>query len=85
MKEKSLPRELWIIILEIKWWTARKKRIEEKLRFPKLLSYNETFRLEVYGVWCHRWGYWGGSRNETGRWMTFKQLECKDPWQAHYS
>jgi hypothetical protein len=30
-----LPRELWIIILEIKWWTARKNRLVEILRFPK--------------------------------------------------
>lgn len=30
-----LPRELWIYILEIKWWTARKNRLVKILRFPR--------------------------------------------------
>jgi hypothetical protein len=30
----SLPIELWIYILEIKWWTARVNRLEKALEFP---------------------------------------------------
>jgi hypothetical protein len=33
-----LPREIWIIILKIKWWTARVDRLEKILKFPKRIS-----------------------------------------------
>lgn len=37
----GLPRELWVIILKIKWWKARVNRLEKILKFPKLIILNE--------------------------------------------
>ena len=44
----SLPRELWIIILEIKWWTARKERLEKVLKFPKSSHWCDYIIFALY-------------------------------------
>jgi len=52
---EPLPRELWMMILKIKWWNARKERILKILKFPEFCSvnkrYGRVFGLDFYHEW----------------------------------
>jgi len=50
----KLPRELWEEILKIKTWRAKRKRLEDILKFPKAVYEDEvsTFYLRTH---YHDW------------------------------
>jgi hypothetical protein len=63
-----LPRELWIIILKIKWWTARKNRLISVLEFPTYDENSERGSLYdtiyFYCLKTSRYTWWLYSNND---------------------
>lgn len=49
---QKLPTEIIQIILKIKWWNARKERLEKKLLMPKLLECQRGQRI-FYTCYCY--------------------------------
>jgi hypothetical protein len=55
-----LPRELWIEILKIKWYRARKNRLEKILKFPvKIFSDEEDSTEFMFTSSNHEWFFYG--------------------------
>jgi hypothetical protein len=49
---QKLPTEIIQIILKIKWWNARKERLEKKLLWPKLVK-GKRGRQIFYSCYCY--------------------------------
>ena len=49
---QKLPTELIQQILKMKWWTARKERLEKKLLMPKLVK-GRRGRQTFYSCYCY--------------------------------
>lgn len=58
---QKLPRELWIMILKIKTYTAVKKRLEKILEFPVIvdeveyLAFTNIIRRYRFKTYTHFW------------------------------
>lgn len=59
----KFPREIWLLILKIKTFTAIKNRLEKILKFPKYDIYDGTCNVSI-----HYWKFASNTHGNTLIW-----------------